>query len=354
MKIYYLLFSCMLLVACKSKQNNTTVSVAASEVSTTEQPTNTTDFTMVFASCNDQERPQPLWKPILENGPQVFIWGGDNIYADTADMQKMEADYNKVWANKDYQELAKTTEIIGVWDDHDYGKNDAGVEWEKKEEAQQLFYDFLKAPKDDPRRAREGVYYAKTYNTKKGAIKVILLDTRYFRTAIKPSPVEGRRYDPWTVADGGTILGNAQWEWLTNELKDDTADFTMIVTSIQFLADEHGWEKWGNHPGEVEKMYETLRNAKAKNIFMVSGDRHLAEFSVNKNAGLDYPLVDFTTSGLTHTFPGDPMDKNRYRVGEGTKGLNFGVLQFDFDTKKVQMEIRGENNVLLEIYTQYY
>lgn len=354
MKIYHVLFSCLLLVACKSKQNNQATTVATTEVSKTEEIKTPADFTMVFASCNDQDRPQPLWKPILEHHPQVFVWGGDNIYADTADMQKMEADYKKVWANEDYQKLAKTTEIIGTWDDHDYGKNDAGVEWDKKEEAQELFLDFLKVPDEDQRRDREGVYYAKTYNTKKGAIKVILLDTRYFRTAIQPSPIEGRRYDPWTIAEGGSVLGITQWEWLKTELEDNTADFTVIVSSIQFLADEHGWEKWGNHPNEVEKMYSVLKTAKAKNIFIVSGDRHLAEFSVNKKAGLDYPLVDFTTSGLTHTFPGDPMDANRYRVGEGSKDLNFGVIEFDFDTKKVQMEIRGKENKLLEVYTQYY
>jgi len=120
------------------------------------------------------------------------------------------------------------------------------------------------------------------------------------------------------------------------------------------LADEHGWEKWGNFPSEVLKMKKTIAIAKAKNILFLSGDRHLAEFSSAKLKGLDYPLVDFTTSGLTHTFPDGPSFPNRYRVGEVVKDLNFGVLRFDFKEKKVAIEIRGQGNKLFETLLQQY
>ncbi|MFC7357510.1 alkaline phosphatase D family protein [Jejudonia soesokkakensis] len=350
MKKMLLLFTLVLLICCKPKPTEaSSVENILPTLSESEY-----DYTIVFGSCNDQDRPQPLWKPILENSPSVFIWGGDNVYADTANMQKMEADYDKVWANSEYQELADTSQIIGIWDDHDYGKNDAGIEWEKKEEAQTLLLDFLKVPENDIRRSQEGVYTSHFFNTKRGSIKVILLDTRYFRTELNPSDVEGRRYDSWEASDAGSVLGDRQWKWLEKELEEASADFTMIVSSIQFLADEHGWEKWGNYPSEVQKMYTVLQNAKASNIFFVSGDRHQGEVSVNKNAGLAYSLVDFTSSGLTHTFPGDPMDSNRYRVGDGTKDLNFGVFQFDFDTQTVLMELRGIDNTLIQEFKQTF
>jgi len=347
--IYFLLFL-VVLFSCNSKVSKAPSEDQRTETTEDESP----DFTIVFASCNDQNREQPLWKHIIENKPDLFIWGGDNVYADTADMEKMKADYDKVWANKDYAMLAEKTTIIGTWDDHDYGKNDAGVEWEKKAEAQQLLLDFLKVPENDPLRSQEGVYQSKIYETEKGSVKVILLDTRYFRDGLKPSDIQGRRYDPWKEGEGGTILGETQWQWLKEQLNDTTADFNLIVTSIQFLADEHGWEKWGNHPSEVKKMYETLKNAKSKNILLLSGDRHLAEFSANNNAGLGYPLIDFTTSGLTHTFPDSPESINRYRVGKEIKDLNFGVLRFDFENDKVMMEIRGVENKLLENLEQQY
>ena len=335
------------LIGCKEKE---TEKVILQPI----EPVFTSDFTMVFASCSDQERNQPLWKPIIDNDPDVFIWGGDNVYSDTADMKKMAADYNKVWAHPDYASLAEKTEIIGTWDDHDYGLNDAGVDWEMKDEAQQIFLDFLKIAEDDPLRSQKGVYHTKYYKTPKGSIKVILLDTRYFRSGLNKSTIEGRRYDAWDESNDGTVLGDAQWAWLKKELEDETADFNLIVSSIQLLSYEHGWEKWGNFPSEVDKMIAMVTAAKAKNILFVSGDRHQAEFSLLYREGFKYPIVDFTSSGMTHVFPDSPTENNEYRVMEVVKELNFGLLEFDFDRKKVQMSIRGEGDKVFQSYVQAY
>ena len=312
------------------------------------------DFRLVFASCNDQEREQPLWKPIIENKPDVFVWGGDNVYADTEDMSKMKADYDKVRAEPDYIELSQQTKITGTWDDHDYGKNDAGVEWEHKEAAKDLLLDFLKVPENDVRRSREGVYTSETYTTPKGSVKLILLDTRTFRDSLLKSNDPNLRYDAWEGSEGGTILGEAQWNWLEEELKDDRANFTLLVTSIQFLNDQHGWEKWGNHPSEVAKMKEVLAAAQAKNIVMLSGDRHMAEISVAEIEGLNYPLIDFTSSGLTHTYIDGATEGNPMRISNVIKKLNFGILLFNFEKNEITFELRGRDNFLFEQHLQQY
>ncbi|MGB0789617.1 MAG: alkaline phosphatase D family protein, partial [Marinirhabdus sp.] len=312
------------------------------------------EIAVVFASCNDQDRPQPLWKAILQNRPDLFIWGGDNVYADTADMQKMEADYQKIADNPDYNALKKSTKIIGTWDDHDYGKNDAGREWEHKDAAKNILLNFLGTPKNAPVRYRPGVYDTHTVQTAHGSIKFILLDTRYFRAPLKKSAKEGMRYEPWPEAESGTILGEAQWQWLQDELEDSAPTFTVIVSSIQFLNNNHGWEKWGNHPTEVKKMEQVLARAKANNIMFLSGDRHMAEFSVAKLETLPYPLIDFTTSGLTHTWPTYATEENKYRASNVVKQLNFGVLKFNLKTKAVTFQIRGAGNFLYEEMVQQY
>ena len=334
-----------------SCQNTTEINQNEKQSDTSSYSSN---YTLVFASCNDQDRKQPLWKPIIENQPSLFIWGGDNIYTDTDDMSKMKIDYDKLWTNPDYTFLAQKTTITGTWDDHDYGINDGGVEWDKKEEAKELFLDFLKVPEDDIRRRRAGVYTSKTYKTEKGSIKIILLDTRSFRDSLKPSSNPGMEYDVWDAAHAGTILGTEQWSWLEEELKDDTATFTLIVTSIQFLSDQHGWEKWANFPNEVVKMKQLLINAKASNLIILSGDRHMAEISIAEIDGLDYPLIDFTTSGLTHTWINSSTEANPYRLSNVIKRLNFGLLRFNFEHMKVIFEIRGENNFLYEQFVQQY
>jgi len=333
------------LTACKQAPEKTQV---------TETVENSKIFKVVFASCNDPHRPMPLWSPILKNEPNLFIWGGDNIYADTEDMSKMRSDYQMVLEDSVYKKLSETTTIIGTWDDHDYGKNDAGMEWSFKKEAKSEFLQFIKNyPKE--LETREGIYYSFTKDLEDNKkIKFLLLDTRTFRDSLKTSKIPGRRYDSWTETDTKTLLGTAQWSWLESELMDETPDFTVIVSSIQFLSNEHGWEKWGNFPGEVNKMQQLLLKATSKNIIFFSGDRHLAEISKMQMNDMAYPIIDFTSSGLTHTWLDGATEANPHRISNVVKQLNFGVIKFDLNNNLVTFEIRGKDNFLYEQFSQKY
>lgn len=309
------------------------------------------DFILAFGSCNIQDEPQPLWEPILANNPDAFVWGGDNIYADTRDMDLMQSYYELQENNPGYKKLTSEIEVLGTWDDHDYGINDGGNKWEFKEESQQLFLDFMKVPDNDQRRAREGIYHSKVFKTDEGGINLIILDTRYFRDELADSKNKDKRYD---AKEEGTMLGEEQWKWLEKELNTSKAEFNVIVSSIQFLSSEHGFETWGNLPKEQEKLTSLITNSGASNVIILSGDRHISEFSEVKLTGLNYPLIDFTSSGLTHTYTEFSGEPNQHRVGKVINDLSFGVLKFDFSKKQVEMEMRGENNRLLQTHTGKY
>lgn len=348
-----LIFFLLVITAVISCKRNKDVQsqTAISEKSETVNDT----LVFVFASCNDQQREQPLWEPIRNHNPELFIWGGDNIYSDTHDMQKMKADYDKQFNQPDYAQLRQQTKVIGTWDDHDYGENDAGANYPEKIGAKELFWDFMELPKTDSLRKQPGIFHNYVHKTPQGSVNFIMLDTRYYRGPLLKSDDPDKRYDPWPENHDGWMLGPLQWIWLENQLKDDSHDFTFIVSSIQFLNDaDHGWEKWGNFPAEMDKMHQVLKNAKAKNVVFLSGDRHHAEISLDSESGLDYPLIDFTSSGLTHTFPGSPLEPNKLRVGAGTKELNFGVIKIHKPTASVIFEIRGEDDKLIQRFVQVY
>lgn len=311
------------------------------------------DFVIAFGSCNKQNVDNVLWKEIPKHQPNVWIWGGDNIYADTDDMSKMKSDYDKVLANKDYKNLMYYATITGTWDDHDYGLNDGGTEFSMKNESQQLFLDFMGVPKDDHRRNRKGVYSAQVFEHEDKVIKILNLDTRYFRSKLLKSEEKGKRYQV-NRDSSATILGEEQWQWLEKELKNSKADYHIIVTSIQFLSSEHGFEKWANFPLEQEKLSKLLVAHQVKNPIILSGDRHISEFSIKQVSGLAVPLIDFTSSGLTHAYNGFTSEPNRYRNGEVIHELSFGLLKFDFDNNKVVMEMRGKENKLQQQFIQVY
>tara|TARA_R110000868_G_scaffold139911_1_gene355109 strand:+ start:15 stop:1052 length:1038 start_codon:yes stop_codon:yes gene_type:complete len=311
------------------------------------------DFTIAFGSCNKHNVDNLLWDDVLNTNPDVWIWGGDIIYADTDKMPKLRRFYALQDSVPGYLALRTKIPVIGTWDDHDYGLNDGGEEFSAKKESQQEFLDFLKVPKDSPRRNQEGVYASHVYNTAKGSIKVIVLDTRYFRTALTEDTETKRRNKPNAYGEG-TLLGATQWQWLTNELTNSTADFNVIVSSIQVLSNEHGFETWGNFPHEVDKLKKTIVSSKAKGVVVISGDRHISEFSRTQVDGLTYPIIDFTSSGLTHTYTSYSGESNPYRVGEVVFVISFGVLEFNFEERQIYFKMIGDNGALLGDLKQGY
>ena len=343
MKIIYSLLILSILISCAKQKTN-------QQQDTTE---NNTKFTIAFGSCNNQNAPNTLWAEVLKNKPNLWIWGGDIIYADTENMKLMQSYYNQVKNDSSYQKFKNSVEIQGTWDDHDFGLNDGGAEFIKKDSAQQLLLDFLDVPSNNTRRTRKGVYYSKKYPVGDNNITVFVLDTRYFRTDLTVDPTGEKRYIP-NKDTLGTVLGNKQWQWLESGLNNSTSDFNVILSSIQFLSQEHGFESWGNMPHEVAKMKKIIVNSKAKGVILLSGDRHLAEISATAVKGLSYPLYDVTSSGLTHSYEAYTFEPNRHRKSKVISEKNFGVLKFDLSTHTLTMELRGYENKLLESISQKY
>ncbi|WP_366143738.1 alkaline phosphatase D family protein [Algibacter sp.] len=315
--------------------------------------TNNADVVIAFGSCNKQNERNVLWQEIMKWKPDAWIWGGDIIYSDTDDMEKIWNDYQEQLNQEDYKKLQNSTKILGTWDDHDYGLNDGGEEFIAKAESQQLFLDFMGVSKQDERRQREGVYHSEYIKTGDGTINIFVLDTRYFRTSLSTATDPNKRYQPNTYGQG-TILGNKQWLWFKNELANSKADFNIIVSSIQILSGEHGFETWANFPHEVDKLKDIIKNSKAKGVFIISGDRHISEFSKANVDGLKFPLIDFTSSGLTHSYSGFTSEPNRLRVGNVVSEKSFGLLKFNFKTKTVDMQMRGTGNELQQKFLQTF
>ena len=144
------------------------------------------------------------------------------------------------------------------------------------------------------------------------------------------------------------MLGEAQWIWLSNEIQNSEDDFIVINSSIQVLSAEHGFEKWNNLPHERDRLLEIIESSPIP-IVILSGDRHISEFSLlNPDAKRSFPLLDFTSSGLTHSYNGFSGEPNTYRVKEVVSTTSFGVLDFDFDSKELQAYIVGDKGVVFE------
>lgn len=296
---------------------------------------------IAFGSCNRQARPQPLWAPIRSTDPELWIWLGDNIYADTRDMTAMDSMYARQRRRPGYRTLRRQTRVIGTWDDHDYGANDAGRTYPKRDSSQQLLLDFLGVPDDSPRRQRRGVYSTHTFGPPGRRVKILLLDTRYHRDPLTPDTTSEQLYRPNKTGD---ILGEEQWSWLEGELRTSDAQIHLIGTSIQAIPAQHRWEKWANFPEARNRLFEVIRRTSAPGVVLLSGDRHHAELS-RLDGVVGYPLYELTASGLTHHAP-PHEEPNQHRLAPLVTALNFGLVTIDWEATpvRIHLQVRGKNN----------
>jgi len=310
---------------------------------------------IALGSCADQRKSQPIWDAIVAKSPELFVFLGDNVYADTGDMAELRACYEMLAAKPGYQKLLKTCPVLAVWDDHDYGVNDGGAEYAKRAESAAVFHDFFQTPADSPARARPGTYDVRYFDGGEGKkLQIILLDTRYFRGPLVAFPERSahgpydRNRDP-----GATLLGAEQWKWLGEELAKP-ADLRFIMSSIQVLPQDHHWELWENLPLERERLLKLLGSVKTGPVVFFSGDRHMGEIMKLKTddpLSPGFPVYEMTTSGLTNAGGGRNGEPNRHRVSPTNfQGRNFGMALIDWETREVTLELCDVDGEVVDAY----
>ncbi len=171
-------------------------------------------------------------------------------------------------------------------------------------------------------------------------MQVILLDTRYFKArAVKNKRSKAEKaaaglsgslgkYVPNPDPDV-TLLGEAQWLWLEQQLRKP-AEVRLLVSSTQVIADEKGMDEWGNYPLERQRLFDLIEDIGAEAVLILSGNVHFAEISKLQTGS--YELIEFTSSGLTHTNKKYAGVANQYRVAGPYDGRNFGIVEINWDT----------------------
>ena len=292
-----------------------------------------------LGSCLDQDYPQPIWQAIEKEDLNYFIFLGDNVYGDTkyGSLRKMKSAYDR--QKKVLPDFLNDISIFSIWDDHDFGINDGGGDYRFKRQAQELYLNFWEITKDDDRSNREGIYFSKNEIFFDKKFKFIFLDTRFFRSKLK-----GKKSNyVENIEPNATILGDAQWTWLENELESGF-DFLFIFSSIQIIPKDHRFEKWSNFPNERAKLFELLEQYIDKTI-LFSGDRHRAGI-YRKNG-----IIEVTSSSMNK--PGSSFSEtDSYLIGKTYPQENYGVLEILENTIHIKIkDIKGNTlNSIEKLY----
>ncbi len=294
------------------------------------------NFTMAAGSCsyiNESRSDRPgntygggyeIFNSIHAKSPDAMLWLGDNVYLRPSDYTSKSGyieRYTHDRALPELQELMASCNNFAIWDDHDFGPNDAGGAFIHRETALEVFELFW----PNPRLGffgNKGAVSAFQYND----VHFFLLDNRYYRME---------------KTKGGTnqILGKEQIEWLIQMLVYSKAPFKIVAVGGQVLNSAAVYETHAVYAEERQYLLDRLSEENLKNVIFLTGDRHHSEISkMTLPSGND--VFDFTISPLTSGPNKNVTEENKYRVeGSLIQERNFATLSFEGKRTKRKLTV---------------
>jgi alkaline phosphatase D len=314
-----------------------------------EWRTDAPDFSFMLGSCfyvNDSLYDRPgkpygqgteIINKMLDKPTDFMLWLGDNVYTREADYSSASGltyRYQHTRADKNLQAFLASRPNYAIWDDHDFGPNDAGKSYDLKKISRELFIKYWPAKsygQDD-----EGIYSKFRFND----ADFFLLDNRYFRDE-----------NNWSekLKTDKTQLGEKQLLWLFNSLLYSNAKFKFIVMGGQFLNTATVKESYVYYKNEREKILKFIVDNKITGVVFLSGDRHHTELLMEKKykSKLGYNLIELTASPLSAApninISKTPEFNNPLRVS------NTLVAENNFCT----IQIKGPKNERVVVFSCY-
>jgi hypothetical protein len=289
------------------------------------------DFTLASASCARVGSNGAVFDAIRSVEPDLFVMDGDLFYGDVAsnDRARIREFYDGVNAQPGPAALYRSVPWAYVWDDHDYGPNDADSTSDSRPAAQTVFREVVPTH-ELVRDGQQPIHRAFTI----GRARVIITDTRSAR-----SPKE----DP----DGPdkTMLGPDQLAWFLDELRAADGVYPLIiwVSSVPWIGPaEDGADHWGGYDHERRLIADFIAEEGIDGILMLAGDAHMVAIDDGTNS-------DFSSSGRAG-FPvlqAAALDRpgsakgGTYSHGIFPGGGRFGVVEVLDDGTSMQVTLRG-------------
>ncbi len=308
---------------------------------------NPANFTIAAGSCvyiNEPEYDRPgrkfgsdfdILEKIADAKPDMMLWLGDNTYLREADWFSKTGimkRYTHTRSVTELQRLLATTQHYAIWDDHDFGPNDATGAFPQRDKTLDAFKLFW-ANNGCGVHGLGGITSAFQFND----IDFFLLDNRWYRS------------HPELVSAPSQMLGKEQIDWLIEILKYSQAPFKIIAVGGQILNDAKVYENYSNYEIERELLLDRIATEGITGVVFLTGDRHHAELiKVNHKGTVMY---DLTTSPMTSGAhkAGDNATTNRV---DGTLYLehNFALLEVSGPRQERQLKIRLMSKDGLEVW----
>ncbi|MCS6934862.1 MAG: alkaline phosphatase family protein [Chitinophagales bacterium] len=211
-----------------------------------------------------------------------MVWLGDNVYYMFRDYRGFDNMFARQLKIRDrffaLSDFMNGIANYSIWDDHDYGWNDADKDFPYKEDALKIFKGFW--PNDySGQDTFPGTYFTFRY-----------YDAEFFMT-------DNRWYLDPEGDTNGAYLGSQQLTWLQKKLAASDATFKFICSGSQVLSDAWFDDSYAKYSAERNRLLNFIADSNITGVIFLSGDKHFTELS--KQMWKGYPFYDFTCSPLT-------------------------------------------------------
>lgn len=254
-----------------------------------------------------------IFTSIYKSKPDFMLWSGDNIYLREVDWNTktgIQKRYTHTRSLPEMQPLLGSIHNYAIWDDHDFGPNDADRGFVSKKQtldAFKLFWGNLNYTFKD-----EGV----TGSFQWADCQFFLMDDRWWRTP-NDRTTGSREY-----------FGQKQIQWLVDALKFSNAPFKFVIVGGQVGNPAKIFENFANYEEERTQLFDLITKEKIPGVIFISGDRHWTSLCKVDRPG-SYPLYDLTISALT-SGPSKPVKEEAdapYVEGTTVTKHNYGLLE---------------------------
>jgi alkaline phosphatase D len=303
-------------------------------------------FRFAFGSCARTGSNHRIFETIASLEPLFTLHMGDFHYENIAenDPSRFRRAFDEVLGSERQSLLYRSAPIAYIWDDHDYGPNDADETNAAKPAALATYDEYVPHyPLERDERLPRDLRQAFTV----GRVRFLLTDVRSHRT-------------PDDAPDGPdkTMLGASQREWLLREIEAGRGRYPLVVwvNPVPWIAERGSGHGWGRYDWErryiADRLYESRMMGR---LLMLSGDGHMvaiddgthSNFGTNGGAGeKGFPVM--------HAAPFDRYARPKggpYSHGVAGRRILFGLIpiqQFGFgeiqdDGSVVEVSLSGRN-----------
>jgi alkaline phosphatase D len=263
-------------------------------------------FRLALTSCMKIGQPQASWYLLLAQQPDLHLTLGDTHYADTTDPAVQLESHVRYRREPYVATVHRQLPTYSIWDDHDYGPNDSDGTAVGKEESLKGWKQFWV----NPGAGTPGVPGA-FYKFTRGEVEFFVVDGRYHRSPDKAPDDDRKR-----------MLGDAQFEWLMNGLKNSTAKFK-VIASGSTLEQSKG-DGWKIYTFSRHRLLDGIRENKVSGVMYMSGDIHSSKVREHQESDrVGYPFLEVISSGIANS-----------------QTLSFATIDFDTTMKDPTVRVR--------------